>query len=252
MALDESLLDSVRTNAAPPTLRLYLWKRPAITLGRFQNISRTMNAEACRLQGVPLVRRITGGRGILHGDDLTVTIAAPIEALGFGDKASVSVIAIYERLSEGFLRAFAGMGTPATLGACLPERVPEVRGNCFATISRADVVEARSGVKLLGSALHRRERWILQQASIPLLTPARRKTFLAFERTLFRGPSAAGEESGIVGWEPEALCEAIVTGFAETLGITLSISVPEWQEQQCAEALARTRCLPEEESELRS
>src|SRR5207302_1273384 len=83
MALDEAILDAVAANAAPPTVRLYRWKRPTVSVGRFQNIEKTVRLDACAAQGVPIVRRITGGRGILHGWDLTVSLIASVEALGF-------------------------------------------------------------------------------------------------------------------------------------------------------------------------
>src|SRR5436190_13594315 len=89
MAVDEALLESVMTNAAPPTLRLYSWESAAVSVGRFQSIARTLRQEECAARGVPLVRRITGGRGILHGDDLTISVAAPIEAVGLDSEASV-------------------------------------------------------------------------------------------------------------------------------------------------------------------
>src|SRR5947208_2539412 len=77
MARDEAILNAVVADAAPPTLRLYRWKQPSVSLGRFQSVERTLHGETCRALGIPLVRRITGGRGILHGDDLTVSIICP-------------------------------------------------------------------------------------------------------------------------------------------------------------------------------
>src|SRR5690242_15884224 len=80
MAVDEALLESVIGNGAPPAIRLYTWSRPGLTVGRFQDIVRTLDLEECLARGILPVRRITGGRGILHGDDLTLSIAASLES----------------------------------------------------------------------------------------------------------------------------------------------------------------------------
>jgi lipoate-protein ligase A len=242
MALDEALLDTVAANAGLPTLRLYGWERPAITLGRFQNVARTMHLEAPEAHQVPLVRRITGGRGILHGDDLTVTIAAPVEAFGLNPDRPFSAIAVYERIAAAFLAAFARLGVRAAMGSCERARCREARGDCLAMISRADVVEAPSGRKLLGAALHRRERWILQQCSIPLFTPQRRALQAALSRALFRGTNAReeGTEPGFC-WQGETLCEAILSGFRDAMGLTFRPDAPTPQERERTGKWMRTR-----------
>ncbi len=223
MALDEALLEAVAANEAPPTLRLYHWERSSVSLGRFQSIARTLNRDACEANGIPLVRRITGGRGILHGDDVTISIAAPVAALGMDPGPALSTIAIYERLAAGFLRAFDELGMAATLGACRREAGDEARGDCFAIISRADIVDASTGRKRLGSALHRRERWVLQQTSLPLhfMLPAERcREHAQLRSSVF--PGATPESGADTGRDCtiEAVSNAIVRGFAVTLGLT--------------------------------
>ncbi len=185
MALDEALLDSIAAGQSPPTLRLYRWQRPAVTLGRFQSVSRTIRLDACSRLDVPLARRLSGGRGILHGDDLTVSLICSQAALGFSDNeddndkntdelkkpgVSVSVLDLYSRLAQIWERAFADCGIAARQGSCTRENrtQTETRGDCFANASRADLIAADTGRKLLGAALHRRGAWLLLQASIPL------------------------------------------------------------------------------------
>jgi lipoyl(octanoyl) transferase len=116
MAYDAALLEDVATNRCPPTLRLYRWKRPAITVGRFQNIERTLNVQECEAAHVPIVRRITGGRGILHGTDLTISLAAPVIAILKHDMVGSGVGAIYAAISGIFLRAFRECGVMARRG----------------------------------------------------------------------------------------------------------------------------------------
>jgi lipoate-protein ligase A len=77
MALDEAIATGVRKGAAAPTLRLYGWDRPSLTLGCFQKTA-DINIEYCRSHDIPVVRRPTGGRAILHGDELTYSLSAKL------------------------------------------------------------------------------------------------------------------------------------------------------------------------------
>ena len=75
MALDEAIAISVRKGGSPPTLRLYSWDMPSVTLGCFQKI-RDIDIEYCRDASIPVVRRPTGGRAILHNKELTYSFSA--------------------------------------------------------------------------------------------------------------------------------------------------------------------------------
>ena len=75
MAVDLALLRGLPTAAGRPTLRLYGWARPTVSLGRFQGLE-GVDLEACRESGVDVVRRPTGGRGVLHDDEVTYSVAA--------------------------------------------------------------------------------------------------------------------------------------------------------------------------------
>lgn len=165
MAFDAGLLDEVAANRRVAALRLYCWQHPAVTVGRFQNIERTVCVSECEQFGIPIVRRITGGRGILHGTDLTVALAAPIRLI-LGQEAVLSGVgAIYASISDVFLQAFRECGIEAKRGSDVFS--PVGAGNCFALHSPADVISADGTMKLLGAALHRRGEWVLMQASIP-------------------------------------------------------------------------------------
>ncbi len=75
MAVDEALLEGQIGGGSPPTVRFYSWRPPAISLGCTQEIG-TIDLESCRISGIGVVRRITGGRAILHEDDFTYSITA--------------------------------------------------------------------------------------------------------------------------------------------------------------------------------
>lgn len=160
LALDEAILDAVVEGISPPTIRLYRWELPAISIGKFQQASRGLDLYACATHRVPIVRRMTGGRAVLHGSDQTFSIMLPNHFLG--DNAR-SVVASYRWLSEGFISALRSLSLFGNMGEC--ERRIERNGDCFASRSQADVLIA-SGEKLVGSAQCRRSGVILQQSSI--------------------------------------------------------------------------------------
>jgi lipoate-protein ligase A len=74
MAIDESVLTHHLKGEAPPTLRVFRWSQPTISLGRFQSIEREIVSEVCLDRGVALVRRPTGGRAVYHRDEFTYSI----------------------------------------------------------------------------------------------------------------------------------------------------------------------------------
>src|SRR6516225_9565151 len=74
MAIDESILTHHLQGEVPPTLRVFCWSQPSISLGRFQSIEREIVSERCHELGVALVRRPTGGRAVYHRDEFTYSI----------------------------------------------------------------------------------------------------------------------------------------------------------------------------------
>jgi lipoate-protein ligase A len=80
MALDEAIMEGIRTGTTLPTIRLYGWEPSAVSIGYFQGLEYEVNLEACRLQGVDVVRRITGGGAVYHDRDgeITYSLLAPL------------------------------------------------------------------------------------------------------------------------------------------------------------------------------
>lgn len=226
MAVDEAILDAVSAGIAPPTVRLYRWAEPAITVGRFQSVARGINAEACRERGVPVIRRLTGGRGILHDGDQTVSVVVPAANLG---SAGRRVIESYHLLSEGFVRALARLGVSVTRGACGRRRGEG--GDCFSVRSQADLLTPE-GDKLVGSAQRRREGVILQQSSLRHLPPR------VPEQEVFRGPVAQAVYP-LHEVEEEALEAALAAGFQEAFGQPAARgALTAWEEERAAALLA--------------
>ena len=212
MLCDEAVFKGVAKELVPPTLRLYEWERPSVTIGRFQSVERTVRTENCGRLGVPIVRRITGGRGILHGHDLTVS------ASGFV-AAGMNVASVYEWLAQGFVAAFGLLEIAAEMGTCSMKRPLETQGDCFACVSQADVVSATSGLKLLGAALHLRQSAFLMQASIPLFLP----DGAVSSADVFTGQGSQ-TDAALRGISMAQMRGAVRQGFADALNFRFDFS----------------------------
>ncbi len=165
MALDEAILMACEAGAAPPTLRVYGWQPPALSLGYAQRVHQEVNVEACRQHGIEIIRRPTGGRAVLHDDEVTYSVVMPIAAQ---DGASRTLTEHYHLIGLALAEAFTHLG----LAVCLarPQRSIKTRQApspaCFAALSRYEL--SVSGKKLVGSAQKRGQRALLQHGSIPL------------------------------------------------------------------------------------
>ena len=103
MAFDESLL--VHLNDIGPTLRLYGWKPPAVSIGYFQNMNEEVNVEKAKEKGVDLVRRITGGGAVYHKYEVTYSIVIP-EIPG-------RILDSYRVIDMGIVKALRSLGLNA-------------------------------------------------------------------------------------------------------------------------------------------
>lgn len=77
MAVDEAVFRETVLTGGPPTLRLYQWRRPVVTIGYGQDIDRDVNRLFCRERNIDIVRRPTGGKAVYHDADLTYALVAP-------------------------------------------------------------------------------------------------------------------------------------------------------------------------------
>jgi lipoyl(octanoyl) transferase len=159
MAIDESVLTHHLKGEAPPTLRVFRWSQPAISLGRFQSIEREIVSEECLERGVALVRRPTGGRAVYHRDEFTYSI---VISKRFGVPAGV--VAAYAYLAQGLLAALAILGVQAELSDERVNKHPSAA--CFSSSTQADLTSG--GFKLIGSAQVWKDDALLQQGSLPL------------------------------------------------------------------------------------
>ncbi len=105
MAIDEVLFHTVTKAKSPPTVRLYTWSRPSLSIGYRQSLDEACDEHVCRELGVDVVRRISGGRAVLHQHELTYCVAAQAA----GPLLGLSVRKIYDRVTGAIRTALAAM-----------------------------------------------------------------------------------------------------------------------------------------------
>jgi lipoate-protein ligase A len=236
MAIDHALLESVGEGKAPPTLRFYSWRPPALTIGRFQSI-RGIDLKACAHRGIEVVRRPTGGKAILHLHDFTYSIVLPLAQV-----LHPSVEESYLWICRGIMVSLRILGIPAELVArSIPSR--DEREACFAVPAVADL--ACRGLKICGSAQVRKGGALLQHGSLML----REHRDILF--SLFNYPSLRERKTRLEeyrrkctdlereGYSPsrEEIAQAFIRGFEETFGIELSPGELSLEEKERAATL---------------
>lgn len=169
MAVDEAILEAVLAGQAPPTLRFYTWQPYSLSLGYFQRAARSADRAELARRGWTLVRRPTGGRGVLHADELTYSIAAPASL--FAQFEGSGVTQTYLAISKGLAEGLRIAGVPCDIA---PERAHrdttasarQASAACFDSPSSYELTAG--GRKIVGSAQTRRGDALLQHGSIPM------------------------------------------------------------------------------------
>lgn len=160
MAIDEALMAGVSSGKSPPTLRFYGWDPACLSLGYAQKWT-VADAGACARNGWDIVRRPTGGRAILHIDELTYSVCVPdTEPRVLG-----GLLASYRRLSDALAAGLEGLGL--TLARAQPQGGNGDEGPaCFDRPSNFEITVG--GRKLVGSAQARKKGVVLQHGALPL------------------------------------------------------------------------------------
>jgi len=223
MAVDEAILESTSQKKQPPTLRLYDWHPYTLSLGYAQFFS-DVDTHALAARGWDIVRRPTGGRAILHADELTYSICAPED----DPHVSGNVLESYRRLSAGLLR---GLELAGILADSKPknEAGKSAAGNpvCFQYPSDYEITF--QGKKLIGSAQARRGQGILQHGALPLngdisrivnvlSYPNEDERRIAKDQLLQRAVTVSRILQRAVCWQD--LAGYLALGFEQALGIS--------------------------------
>ncbi len=215
MAVDEAVLDA-RSAGDTWTLRFYGWVRPTVSLGFGQCHAQGFDAQVARREGIALVRRPTGGRAVLHDDELTYALIGPADR----GPLQGGITAAYRNIAEGFARGLERLGAPVVLHrSSLPaSRTANGSGTCFSARARYELTA--DGRKLMGSAQRRRNGAVLQHGSLLLGRPNAR---------LWRALGSGYEEAAagsvglfeLLGERPcrRRLMASIVAGVADVLDL---------------------------------
>ncbi len=226
MAADE-LLVAEAVAAGRVLVRLYAWSEPTVSLGGFQRLADAEGSDA--IAGLPLVRRPSGGGGIIHGSDLTYAVAVPRDHAWGGEP---------QRLYDAFHEALAGLLCDRGVDASLHPGRDRAAGDedrllCFDRRARGDVVVAAAatsdatrarpdglragpdGFKLLGSAQRRLRGGVLQHGSLLLRSPS--------VAAAARHPGLAELAPQAAAWDHRELATAWLARVAAVAGTPLEM-----------------------------
>jgi lipoyl(octanoyl) transferase len=223
MALDEAILEHIGRGESVPTLRLYAWDPPCLSLGHAQPFA---DVDRMRLQerDWEVVRRLTGGRAILHTDEITYSVIAPNDE----PRLAGTVLESYNRLAQALLLAVKELDLPVEIEEGRVDHQGMLNPVCFEVPSTYEITV--NGKKLIGSAQARKKEGVLQHGSLPLVGDLTRICqALVFEneaaresasmRLLERATTVESALGRKVSWETAA--QAFIHAFESQLGLSL-------------------------------
>lgn len=229
MSLDEAIAAAVRKGVSPPTLRFYGWQQPSVSLGAFQSIA-DIDTGYCAEHNIQVVRRPTGGRGILHGNELTYSFSARNEGLFSG-----GLLESYRRISSAFSSGLEKMGFPVSMKMRREQGRNLARSPlCFRSTSYGELTV--NGRKLIGSAQKRWGDAFLQQGSMPFAMD--NATLASVFRKTDTPPDLLGLNDLQHHFDPEKLKERILESFEAIFAVSLLQDRPSDQEMEQARFLS--------------
>lgn len=252
MAVDEAILEHIHRGESKPTLRLYAWQPPCLSLGYAQPF-RDVDVERLKSRGWDVVRRVTGGRAILHTDELTYSVT------GSADEPVLAggVLESYNRLSQALLFAVRELGLQVEVKEQVAQAAvlgggdaagSKVNPVCFEVPSTYEITV--NGKKLIGSAQARKKEGVLQHGSLPLAGDLTRicdalvfEDESAREKAKERLLARAATVESVLGVEKdwETAAQAFVGGFEAELGILFERGEMSPSEIQRAEELVKEK-----------
>ena len=245
MAMDEAILRAVVNGQVPPTLRLYAWEPPCLSLGRSQKVA-DVDLDALRAVGYDLVRRPTGGKAILHVDELTYSVVVPQD----DPRMAGGIVGSYRRLSVGLVRGLERLSVTGLVADQQAESRRLEGPVCFEVPSDYEITVG--GRKLVGSAQMRSQGVVLQHGALPLWgditricsllvarpDPAKMRARATTVEQTLRGADPTQVERPVT-WAQAA--EALAEGFGEALNLGLEPGLLTAQERDWMEELRAER-----------
>jgi lipoate-protein ligase A len=242
MAIDAAILEAVETGSVLPTLRLYAWSPPCISLGYSQPFT-DIDLNRLKARDWDVVRRPTGGRAILHTDELTYAVIGPKS----DPRLEGGLMESYRQISQALFQALKSLDLPVEVHAG-KNPLAHQQPVCFENPSDFEITVNRK--KIIGSAQARKKNAILQHGSLPLTGDITRITeVLAYPSAQERAQAAqvlldkAASVSSVlereVSWNEAA--QAFSAAFSESLNLELIKGrLTPWEADR-AEILAKTQ-----------
>lgn len=248
MAADETMLMALAEGTAGPTLRFYGWNPPAVSIGYFQRLDEEIDRAACARMGIDVVRRLTGGRAVLHEAEVAYSLVVHEDSPGIPSTVSGS----YLFFSHAIVAGLGRLGISAQLQPPEISRALLKGSNssaaCFDAPSHHEIIVA--GRKVVGSAQVRHKGILLQHGSVSLIFRADRVTaLLKFANEASREKltqdlnDKAGGLSDISGkmLEYGVVVSALQAGFIEKCDLKLSLGRRNFLELDKIKQLAKNK-----------
>ncbi len=212
MAVDEAILRARIEEKAPNTLRFYRWQPSAVSIGRFQNVHDEVHLENCRVHGVDVVRRVSGGGAVYHDSEDEITYSAIVKRRDLGTD---DIAEAYSRVCNGLIEAARIMRIGAEYNKGNVKQCPNI------------IVKGR---KISGSAQANKKDVILQHGTFlvrvdlakmfTFLKPPLKDTCVDFLSIAERKITSVADELGSQVLI-DRIYSALVQGFEKALGVRL-------------------------------
>lgn len=221
MAIDEAISIACGEGKSPTTLRFYGWKSPTISIGYSQKKESDINIQYCNSKGIDIVKRPTGGRAVLHENELTFSINASIQNPLFPK----NILKSHKKISEALLLGINRLGINAELQYKSRKQISR-HPVCFSATSIYELVA--DGKKITGCAQRRFKNSFLEHGSIPLKLDRTKlaaiiKTSLSVSdnklESLYFENMAGLNELGSQSFSANQIAENIIVGFEQRFGI---------------------------------
>jgi lipoate-protein ligase A len=243
MAVDEAILESIHRGDSLPTLRLYSWTPACLSLGHAQPYA-DVDLARLRERGWEVVRRVTGGRAILHTDELTYSVTGPAE----NPILAGSVLESYSRLATALLSTVQSLSLPVEMKEGKADESGKTNPVCFEVPSTYEITV--NGKKLIGSAQARKKEGVLQHGSLPLTGDLTRITQALVFKDEFARQNASARlldrattVESVLGVAPdwETAARSMVHAFEAQLGIAFEREELSQKEISRADELVREK-----------
>lgn len=157
MSIDLAMMNIAQKGI--PILRLYEWSTPTLSLGKFQDLDE-INVDYLKKMGFGLVKRPSGGRAVLHYDELTYAVVAPESMM------PKNIMMTYLEISKALIKGLNTIGLNCEIAKEHPKERYTKFAACFATTSLHEITIDNK--KFIGSAQTRGNGVLLQHGSIPM------------------------------------------------------------------------------------